>query len=96
MIIITVFNKKVILDEIVIEQSGYPANIVIFTMVLKFIMQAYSCMKMPWYYTRVAILVIMGNYVVSHNHQPADNDQRGFDVNPFPQIFKFSAKVITF
>jgi hypothetical protein len=46
-IIITVFNKQVILDEMVKEQSGYPANIVIFTMVLKFIMQAYSGMKMP-------------------------------------------------
>jgi hypothetical protein len=38
----------------------------------------------------------MGNYVVSHNHQPAENDQIGFDINPFPQIFKFSAKVVTF
>jgi hypothetical protein len=33
---------------------------------------------------------------MSHNQQPAENDKRGFDVNPGPQIIEFSANVVIF
>jgi hypothetical protein len=36
----------------------------------------------------------MGYQVVSHNQQPAENDKRGFDVNPGPQIIEFFANVV--
>jgi hypothetical protein len=38
----------------------------------------------------------MGNHVVSHNQQPAENDKRGFDVNTGPQILNFYANVVIF
>ena len=53
-------------------------------------------MGMPVQQAQIAFVVIMGNHVVSHNQQPAENDKRGFDVNPGPQIIEFSANVVIF
>lgn len=66
----------------------------IIAVIVIFIIQDNSGMGMPVKYAQIAFLVIMGNHVMSHNQQPAENDQRGFYPDSFPQFLKFPAKVV--
>jgi hypothetical protein len=84
------------MTEMMKQKSGNITNRIIVTLVVNFIVQDASGMKMPFYFTEIAFLVIMGNYIVSYNHQPAKKNQRDFDLNPFPHILIFSANVATF
>lgn len=72
------------------------ANTTIVTLSMKFSIQAHSGMGMSGGKTNIDCLMIMGNYVVSHNHQPDENEQRCFYSDPFSQILKFSANVVLF
>lgn len=83
------FNEQVILGELVEKQSGYRAGILIITMTVIFIAHACYGNGMPRNKNSIDVLVIMGNHGMSHNHQPAENERRGFNADSCSQMPSF-------